>query len=348
MTFSLFGCGSADDVKDQVQNIVDSVDEHVIGVKNGHPSAYPDKTYGEAFESFFGSPTWKYFVGTQEGPDDDGDGKPDYTNDNVDVVEFTGYCTYQDVEVKALLQFVLSKEDDTFEATYLSFNEVPQSSLIMSGLLDKVFSDEDSSENENTKTQENVTSSDKDYEYLQAFIDCICSYSDPPDLEGDELEQYFKNEYDLWKSGDGYSNVVLNSDGTCSYYDYYNVYSPILDSFVSNYGEYTEYTICDINNDGVKELIVSYGESDADWANDVYAYSESGASYCGTFYLPVSLYTSEDGNGLYAVYEHMDTQVINKIKFNGSEITEEEISDENFPSGNYVQTLMATDYSLLY
>lgn len=95
-------------------------------------------------------------------------------------------------------------------------------------------------------------------------------------------------------------------------------------------------------------LRISYGESDADWANDVYAYSESGASYCGTFYLPVSLYTSEDGNGLYAVYEHMDTQVINKIKFNGSEITEEEISDENFPSGNYVQTLMATDYSLLY
>lgn len=41
----------------------------------------------------------------------------------MDVVEFTGYCTYQNVEVKALVQFTLSKERDTFEATYLSLIE---------------------------------------------------------------------------------------------------------------------------------------------------------------------------------------------------------------------------------
>lgn len=350
MIFSLLGCGVTDDVKDQVENVVDSLDEHVLGVKNGHPSSYPDKTYGEAFEAFFALPTWKYFVGTQEGLDDDGDGEPDYTNDNVDVVEFTGYCTYQDVEVKALLQFVLSKEDDTFEATYLSFNDVPQSSLIMYALLDKVFTDEESSsENINTESSKTDTPSDNnEYEYLQAFIDCICLYSDPPDLEGDELDQYFKGEYNIWMSGDGYTNVVLNADGSCSYYDYYNIYGNILDDFVFNYGEYTEYTIFDLDSDGIKELIVSYGDSSADWANDVYSYSESGALYCGTFYLPVSFYASDDGNGMYTVYEHMDTQIIMKIELKGTKITEVEISDNNFPSDNYIPVLNATDYSLLY
>ena len=52
----------------------------------------------------------------------------------------------------------------------------------------------------------------------------------------------------------------------------------------------------------------------------------------------LSLYNSDDGNGLYAVYEHMDTQVITKIQLSGSAITEEEIHDGNFPTNNYVKT----------
>ncbi len=138
-------CG-ADDIKDQAANIIQAEDEHVLGVKGGTPNAYPGKTFGEAFENFFGSPTWKYFVGTREGSDEDGDGKPDYIEENIDIVEFTGYCTYQGVEVKARIQFTLSKEDDTFSATYLSFNEVPQSMLMLSALMEKVFTDEDVAE----------------------------------------------------------------------------------------------------------------------------------------------------------------------------------------------------------
>ena len=140
---AISGCGSSDitDITDQIANVSQATDEHVLGVKNGHPYSYPDITYEQAFENFFGSPTWKYFVGTKDGPDDDEDGVPDYTEDNVDIVEFTGYCTYSDVEVKALLQFTLNKDDDTFEATYLSFNEVPQSTLIMYALLDKAFTE---------------------------------------------------------------------------------------------------------------------------------------------------------------------------------------------------------------
>ena len=54
----LTGCGSGD-IEDQVYNVVQSEDTHILGVKDGMPNAYPGKTYGEAFGNFFGSPTWK-------------------------------------------------------------------------------------------------------------------------------------------------------------------------------------------------------------------------------------------------------------------------------------------------
>lgn len=206
----LSACESSD-IEDQVINVMQSEDTHVLSVKGGTPSAYSEMTYGEAFESFFGSPTWKYFVGTKEGADEDGDGRPDYTEENVEIVEFTGYCTYQDIEVKALIQFTLSKEDDTFEATYLSFNDVPQNMFTLAALLEAVFTNEDIDiavgNNSNESVQEN------DDVMLEEFISLICSYSDPPDLEGAELTEYFKGEFDIWLSGEGYKNITIDSDG---------------------------------------------------------------------------------------------------------------------------------------
>lgn len=110
------------EVADQAENIADSGDEHVVSVKNGYPEAYPEITFGEAFDSFFDSPTWKYFE-SEEGEN---------------VVEFTGYCMYQDVEVKARLQFILA-DDGTFSSGALSFNDVPQSQLITGAMLEKAF-----------------------------------------------------------------------------------------------------------------------------------------------------------------------------------------------------------------
>lgn len=136
---TLTACGSGSDISDQFFDMVQSENENVLFVKEGSPNIYPDKMYGEAFEKFFGSPTWKYFLGTKEGPDENGDGVPDYTEENVDIVEFTGYCTYQDVEVKALIQFTLNKEEGTFEVTYLSFNDVPQDYFMIAELIEAVF-----------------------------------------------------------------------------------------------------------------------------------------------------------------------------------------------------------------
>ncbi len=129
------------DVGDLVSDIAQKDDPNVLAVKGGSPYTYPDITYEQAFSAFFSSPTWKYFVGTQEGPDDDGDGKPDYTRSNVDVVEFTGYCMYSNTKVKAKIQFVLEKDKGTFTTSCLAFNDVPQSNLFMIALIQKAFSE---------------------------------------------------------------------------------------------------------------------------------------------------------------------------------------------------------------
>ena len=97
--------------------------ENIQFVKRGTNSAYPNTTYGKAFDAFFADPTWGYFVA------DTGE----------DVVEFTGNCFYDNVEVEALVQFTLDKGAGTFEVTYVSFNDVTQNQLVVSALLEAIF-----------------------------------------------------------------------------------------------------------------------------------------------------------------------------------------------------------------
>ncbi len=158
------GCDGKD-VEDQVRNVTDAEDEHVVGVKNGYPEAMPEITYGDAFENFFGNPTWKYFEST----------------DGRDVVEFTGRCTYMDQEVKARLQFILSKDGKSFEQGAMSFNDVPQSSLITSALVYKAFA----------------------------------SYAEDNDIEMDnDLEDAFETQTDLYYDEDG--NLVDAADSSAA------------------------------------------------------------------------------------------------------------------------------------
>ena len=80
-----------EDMTDQIENFTDAEEPNVLGIKNACPEDYPTITYGEAFENFFAYPTWNYFI----------------AEDGENVVEFTGRCTYLDVTVKAVLQFIL-------------------------------------------------------------------------------------------------------------------------------------------------------------------------------------------------------------------------------------------------
>lgn len=121
------GCADVEDMGkelvDQASNIAQAQDEHVLAVKNGSPNTYPYCTYGEAFDEYFRSPTWKYFE----------------ADDGSDVVEFTGYCMYQDQEVKARLQFILDMDAGTFETGALSFNDVAQANFVTMAMIETVF-----------------------------------------------------------------------------------------------------------------------------------------------------------------------------------------------------------------
>ena len=223
LCFSMCACGGGSDNSES--SVKESADRGMktVSLENGNI------TYGEAFEEFFADPTWKYFKGTQDGPDDNEDGEPDYTIDDIDVVEFTGRCTYQDVEVKALIQFTLDKDAGTFDAVYLSFNEVPQSTLMLGGLISTVFesymkehniqtdasadtgtstdneSTNNSSDNEGTTdSSDNETSSDNyDYEALtyagsySGYSGYTINFSAYSSVDSDEIgvaEIYYNGE----------------------------------------------------------------------------------------------------------------------------------------------------------
>ena len=123
------------ELEDSITGLKDADNKYVKMVKGGYPNDYPNVSYEQAFTEFFGTPRWKYFK----------------SDENKDIVEFTGDCTYQNVEVKARIQFVVDEENGTFETSYLSFNEVPQSNLIMYAMLEKIFED-----------SENTTANDVD------------------------------------------------------------------------------------------------------------------------------------------------------------------------------------------
>lgn len=112
-----------EELKDGVASVMDSDNKYVLMVKNGYRENTPGLTYDKAFSNFFTTPRWKYFKGDNE----------------QEVVEFTGDCTYQDATVKAKIQFVVDEKQKTFNATYLSFNEVPQNMFILSALIEKAF-----------------------------------------------------------------------------------------------------------------------------------------------------------------------------------------------------------------
>ena len=171
IAFSLIACDTdkaIDDAVDKVADVVQSENKYVVAVKGSSPEEYPKITYEEAFEAFFGNPKWTYFKGTRKGPDEDGDGKEDYTEDDLDVVEFTGSCVYADAEVEALIQFELDMDAGMFEVAYLSFNDVPQSNYIMYALIEKVFasySEEDDYTYEDEEDDYAYEDEEDDYAY---------------------------------------------------------------------------------------------------------------------------------------------------------------------------------------
>ncbi|MDE6362718.1 MAG: zinc-ribbon domain-containing protein [Lachnospiraceae bacterium] len=146
--------------------------------------------------------------------------------------------------------------------------------------------------------------------------------------KGTKYDDICVTETDLW----GYAEEGIAAgdqtmmDEPISIYD---LYGTVLFDYESAYGSDCEYAAYDMDDDGVEELIVSWGTSAADWTNTVYTVdSSANVVEVGEFYGLVSLYESENGDGIYSVYGHMGYQQVEWITKHGNELYTETILAE--------------------
>jgi hypothetical protein len=120
----LAGCSSSSssDSSDVSSDLLDYFTEsaNVSSVKDASLSSCPSATLGQMAEAFMSNPSWRDFPSTSGGT----------------VVELTGEISYDGYPADALIQFNLS--GDSFEAVYLGINDVDQSMLMLSSLLNKM------------------------------------------------------------------------------------------------------------------------------------------------------------------------------------------------------------------
>lgn len=94
-------------------------------VKQGSPTSYPNITYEQAFNHYFGNCKWSYFV----------------SDDKEDVVEFNGKCSYRGQDADIKIQFVLDMAHDSFEVYAATINDIPQSNWELTSIIELVFED---------------------------------------------------------------------------------------------------------------------------------------------------------------------------------------------------------------
>lgn len=103
-------------------------------------------------------------------------------------------------------------------------------------------------------------------------------------------------------------------------------YQETLNSY-SNSGQDSLYALYDLDSDGIEELIVSTGTCEADWRNDIYTIENDMVKSMGSFENTATLYKANDGNGIYAIYQHMDVEVVRQITKDGHQLGITVLSD---------------------
>ncbi|GAA6293175.1 hypothetical protein F220043C3_16090 [Enterocloster asparagiformis] len=210
--------------------------KYIDSVKHGSPVAYPQITYGEAFENFFKKPRWRYFK--SEAGDD--------------VVEFSGRCMFQDTEVEAVFQFILSKDDDTFEIAYLGLNDIPQNQLVILGVVSKAFEEYGSNHgglSENTEKDKD----ESDTEEMRKEEET----EESQELAGTESEEFYGKAETETETEPVFGNIAQESDGTVKpgmvygIYEYHDEYMDAAAEIGWNQEKETEYIyLSGVSKDG--------------------------------------------------------------------------------------------------
>lgn len=141
-----------------------------------------------------------------------------------------------------------------------------------------------------------------------------------------------------------------------SYDSYLQVLDEILAEYEDDYGETLPYSVYDMDNDGVKELIVKCGTCEADYMWRVYTLDDAGeALYVDEFAGGHSmLYSCGDG-GLYNMMAQMGGETIIHVTLADGVISEETVlekeigPDEEYetPDGDMLETADIIDDTLV-
>lgn len=96
----------------------------IRAVKGGHPYAYPNITYEEAFNDFFANPHWE-----------------NASNGRNKIVRFTGECGYKDDKTASVILNFEINDDNTFELRDGKVNGVSLNILELDQINSKPFED---------------------------------------------------------------------------------------------------------------------------------------------------------------------------------------------------------------
>lgn len=190
--------------------------------------------------------------------------------------------------------------------------------------------------NSNTSNYDNNSDQSADY--------------DNNDTDSDDDSYNEDNDNDDSDSDDNYSNDIFDDNGNIDD-DLKELYNQQINEYYENYGSSTTVTKYDINGDGVDELILSHGDVDSDWNNDIYDFSSGNASPVGTIHNEVTFYEPKDGNGIYSLWYVPGYQELSQItiddegRLNVKIIDKKELSG-NSPEyqGNKIETYRLGDY----
>lgn len=97
--------------------------EYIDLVKTGTLSSHQSVTVGKAFDKFFTDKDWKHFT----------------SENNQNIVEFTGTYNINNKKYKTRIQFEVNKNSTEFEMKYLEVNGKPQNLLSWNSLLSNIY-----------------------------------------------------------------------------------------------------------------------------------------------------------------------------------------------------------------
>ena len=183
-----------------------------------------------------------------------------------------------------------------------------------------------------------------------------------PSVQSDEINVKLNTNYNIYDNSRS-ELVFIKPENTNEEYnptqevinktflDWKSAYKDLLSVYVEN----TIYTLTDINNDGIPELIIKVGENEAEYELHFFTFKDKkikelgniSGGHCG-------LYGDSNQNYILKVYGHMGYEIVSHIEIKDGKIVETEVSqrtigeDEGYTKGDVdLEFCSFDDYKLI-